>query len=123
MAELNIQMKNQAILQKVENLNQNVVDRILSDFPVLLTNVYDANGQNPVSFDVSSWNNSLTTDQRSTVCVNIIGKNYCDLYAFIAVKYMAQKGIVNGVGDRIFAPHSNLTRAQAAKMIYSIIIA
>lgn len=41
-------------------------------------------------------------------------------YAKTAVDCMYAKGIVNGVGDGIFAPRSSLTRAQAAKMLYYV---
>lgn len=81
--KLNVQMKNQAILLMVQKSNQNAVERALTDFSALLTNVNDANGQNPVSIDYLSWNNRLTTDQKNTVCVNVVGKDYYDLYAFI----------------------------------------
>lgn len=43
-------------------------------------------------------------------------------YAAEAVAKMAGSGIINGMGDGSFAPHSNATRAQAAKMIYEAII-
>ncbi len=39
-------------------------------------------------------------------------------YARIAVYYMKEAGIVNGVGDGNFAPKANATRAEAAKIIY-----
>ncbi len=41
-------------------------------------------------------------------------------YAKTAVYRLAEEEIINGVGDDIFAPKSNLTRAQAAKIIYGI---
>ncbi len=44
-------------------------------------------------------------------------------YAVDAVNYMFEKGIVNGVGDGRFAPLANITRAEAAKMLYSLLVA
>lgn len=43
-------------------------------------------------------------------------------YAKSAVSYLSGAGIINGVGDNIFAPKANATRAQAAKMIYESIM-
>lgn len=42
-------------------------------------------------------------------------------YALRAVKYFASMGIINGYEDGTFRPRENCTRAQAAKIIYSII--
>ena len=42
-------------------------------------------------------------------------------YAKEAVSYLAGEGIISGMGDNIFAPTANATRAQAAKLIYSLI--
>ena len=42
-------------------------------------------------------------------------------YARDAVVTLYAKGVINGIGDGRFAPHSNATRAQAAQMIYKII--
>ena len=42
-------------------------------------------------------------------------------YAKAAVDYFCGKNIINGIGDGIFAPLSNLTRAQAAKIIYLLL--
>lgn len=41
-------------------------------------------------------------------------------YASVPVQAMAGYGIINGVGDNMFAPLSNTTRAQAAKLIYEV---
>ena len=43
-------------------------------------------------------------------------------YAKEAVDYMSSKGIINGVGDGIFAPHGNLTRAAASNMLYKMLV-
>ncbi|MBQ7097121.1 MAG: S-layer homology domain-containing protein [Clostridia bacterium] len=43
-------------------------------------------------------------------------------YALVAVGYFSDKGIVNGMGDGRFAPKESATRAQAAKILYNIIM-
>ena len=42
-------------------------------------------------------------------------------YAKTSVYSMYHAGIINGIGDDVFAPKDNCTRAQAAKMIYYLI--
>ena len=42
-------------------------------------------------------------------------------YALEAVKALFSRNIINGMGDGSFKPNENATRAQAAKMIYSLI--
>lgn len=42
-------------------------------------------------------------------------------YAKEAVSYLAGEGMISGMGDNLFAPNENATRAQAAKLIYSLI--
>lgn len=42
-------------------------------------------------------------------------------YAKEAVRYMASKGIINGMGDNLFAPTQNATRAQAARILFSVL--
>lgn len=42
-------------------------------------------------------------------------------YSKAAVDYMYQKGIINGVGDGMFAPKNNVTRVQVAKMLYLLL--
>lgn len=44
-------------------------------------------------------------------------------YAKNAVSHLAGTGIVNGVGNGLFAPKDAVTRAQAAKIIYELIMA
>ena len=36
---------------------------------------------------------------------------------------MQKTGIINGVGDNIFAPDENVTRAAAVKVIYALVSA
>ena len=50
-------------------------------------------------------------------------EDYADIsdYAKSAVDYMCLGGVVNGVGDGMFAPKMSLTRAEAAKIIYNIL--
>jgi len=38
-----------------------------------------------------------------------------------AVYVMKETGIVNGIGDNLFAPKANATRAMAAKIIYGLV--
>ncbi len=42
-------------------------------------------------------------------------------YAGSAVAALAEKKIMNGMGDNMFAPKANLTRAEAAQLIYNIL--
>ena len=42
-------------------------------------------------------------------------------YAVSYVAAMSQKGIVNGVGDNMFAPKNTATRASAAKIVYELL--
>lgn len=44
-------------------------------------------------------------------------------YAKNAVSHLAGMGIVNGVGNGLFAPKDAVTRAQAAKIIYELVMA
>ena len=44
-------------------------------------------------------------------------------YAKNAVSHLAGTGIVNGVGNGLFAPKDAVTRAQAAKIIYELVMA
>lgn len=44
-------------------------------------------------------------------------------YAKKAVSHLAGTGIVNGVGNGLFAPKDAVTRAQAAKIIYELVMA
>ena len=43
-------------------------------------------------------------------------------YAKTAVRVLMEKGIVNGMGDGRFAPDDNSNRAQAAQLIYNLIL-
>ena len=99
-AELNIQMKNQAVLQMVEDSNQTVVNRVLTDYDEILTGVYDANGQNPVSVNYSLWE-SISADQKSTVCLNVAGKDYYDIYEFVNAVNTGINSVVLG-GTPVF---------------------
>ena len=42
-------------------------------------------------------------------------------YALSAVREMKSFGILSGIGENLFAPKKNVTRAEAAQMIYNII--
>ncbi len=82
MAELNYEMKKQAVLQIIEDSGQDAVSRVLTELGPMLSNVNDANGLNPVSVNYYLWNN-LSADDKSTVCVNLARRDYADIYSFI----------------------------------------
>ena len=42
-------------------------------------------------------------------------------FALDAVNYVKASGLMNGMGDGSFAPHENVNRAQAAKVIYELL--
>lgn len=65
-------------------------------------------GKMPNSKDVSGALNYSDTDSISD-------------YALEYVKIMSEYGIVNGMGDRSFAPKASANRAQAAKVIYQLL--
>ena len=83
MKELNVEMKKQAVLQIVEISNQNAVLHIISNLSALLSNVPDANGQNPISVNYADWN-GMNEDQKTAVCINIAGNNYKNIYDFVS---------------------------------------
>ena len=43
-------------------------------------------------------------------------------YAFEAVMTLQKAGIINGMTDTTFEPHSNATRAQSAKVIFDTFV-
>ena len=43
-------------------------------------------------------------------------------YALDSIKTLSEAGIINGMNDNNFAPFESATRAQAAKMIYEVIV-
>ena len=73
------------------------------DMAVMIYNVMKANG---VNFD-NAKTDFADYDQISD-------------YAKEAVSALAAKGIINGVGDNMFAPKATATRAQAALLVYAI---
>ena len=103
MKELNLEMKKQAVLQIVADSNQSEILNIISNLSVLLSNVYDANGQNPVSVNYTDWN-SLSSNQKTAVCINIAGNSYRDIYEFVSAvntQISLNKGtVVTGTPDR-----------------------
>ncbi|MBR2499907.1 MAG: S-layer homology domain-containing protein, partial [Clostridia bacterium] len=163
-SDLNLAMKHQALLQQVEDSNQNVISRILSDFPLLLT------GVNYQGY------NGLASEQKSVVNNAVAGRVYNSLAEFTgeinaqilvaaadvyvpsgdysspskkggggnfvappegqeeiktvqftdiqnvswaesAITYLYQAGIVSGKSEKTFAPNDNVTRAELAKML------
>ncbi|MBE5040905.1 S-layer homology domain-containing protein [Ructibacterium gallinarum] len=57
------------------------------------------------------------TNQRT----DFIDYDQCDDYAKDAIAYMAGMGIINGYVDKSFAPNALITRAEAAKMLYTLL--
>lgn len=164
-ADLNLAMKHQALLQQVEDSNQNVISRLLIDFPLLLTDV-----------NYQTYNN-LTSTQKSAVTNAVAGKVYNSLseladeinaqiliaskeddapskgssssgkkggggtyvappealesevknvqftdienvsWAEGAISYLYKTGVISGKSEKTFAPNDNVTRAELAKMI------
>ena len=43
-------------------------------------------------------------------------------YAKSAVATLHENGVVSGMGDMTFAPKKNVTRAEAAKILYNVLI-
>ena len=50
--------------------------------------------------------------------LNFSDADFISDYAKEAVAFLSTKGIINGVGDNVFAPLDDATRAQAAQMLY-----
>ena len=48
---------------------------------------------------------------------NFSDMNSAASYAKGAIGYFSEKGIVNGMGDNMFMPKGNTTRAQACKIL------
>ena len=47
--------------------------------------------------------------------------NDASVYAWTAIGSLYSSGVISGMGDGSFAPVSNITRAQAAQLLYSVI--
>jgi len=62
---------------------------------------------------------SLGLDQRGTPTFR--DSKSVSPYALGAVNALSEKGIINGVGDNMYAPKETLTRAQAAVLIYNVL--
>lgn len=50
--------------------------------------------------------------------ISFLDENHISAYALEACRAMSEAGIINGIGDRSFAPLANATRAQSAKIIW-----
>ena len=55
-----------------------------------------------------------------------LGKEFADSsaisdYAKAAVAQLYIKGVVSGIGNNLFAPKLNVTRAEAAQIIYNVL--
>ncbi len=60
-------------------------------------------------------------DELSLPELTFSDKNDISAYALTAVRYFSSKGIINGIGNNLFAPKKNATRAEAAKLIYGAV--
>ncbi len=90
-------------------------------------------GMGDGSFGIGSY---ITREQMATISARILDKygmtvdlsevegfsdeNNISDYAKSSVKKMRYYKIINGVGDNVFAPKSNATRAETAKIIYGL---
>ena len=54
-----------------------------------------------------------------TIMINGLNLNYDFITQRVAI--VKEKGIMSGMGNNMFAPNANVTRAQAAKAIYEFI--
>lgn len=163
-ADLNLAMKHQALLQQVQDSNQNVISRLLTDFPLLLTgvNYQGYNGldstqkstvNNAVAGRIYSSLDELTNEINAQIIVAGVGVyvpsdnssspgkkggggnfvappegqeeiktvQFTDIqnvsWAESAISYLYQAGIVSGKSEKTFAPNDNVTRAELAKML------
>lgn len=165
MSDLNLAMKHQALLQQVEDSNQNVISRLLTDFPLLLKDV---------NYQIY---NDFTSTQKSAVTNAVAGRVYNSLseltgeinaqisnaskgvsapdrgssspskkggggnyvapsealdnevkkvqftdienvsWAEEAISYLYKAGVISGKSEKTFAPNDNVTRAELAKML------
>ena len=60
------------------------------------------------------------TDIPGTALAVFADDSEISAYAQDSVYYMQYKGIINGIGNNLFAPKANASRAQAAKIISMI---
>jgi len=84
---------------KKQFMPDNLITR--QDMAVIIYRAYIGEGE---VFDMSFQDADLISD-----------------YAVNAVSALAKKGIINGMGNNTFAPKLNSTRAQVAKIIYTIV--
>lgn len=76
---------------------------------------------------------NITREDMAVILYRLIAKNntaasksFADndeisAYALDAVYALCEMGVIKGIGDNMFAPKQNATRAQAAQMIYNIL--
>ena len=67
--------------------------------------------------------NAIKEENAETVEINLPFNDAEEIsdYAKEAVSFLSANGVVNGVGDKLFAPKATATRAQAAKIIYMLL--
>lgn len=88
--------------------------------------------------DIFGINDTITREDAATIllrCVGVVGgelpeiresanfKDFDDVssYAKISVDALYKAGVINGMSETEFAPQENITRAQAIKMIHSLL--
>lgn len=93
------------------------------------------NGVNETTFGVDQ---TITREEMAAMCYRVMRykqmnideqkkKNFADDgavsdFAKEAVAYLGGAGIINGKGNNFFCPKDSLTRAEAAKMVYSLML-
>lgn len=85
--ELNISMKQQAILQTIEDSGQHVVKSVVTDFNTLLTQM-----------DYSMWE-LLSDDAKTNVCISVAGKSYKSIELLCEAINSAVVSVLSGGGN------------------------
>ncbi|MBR5157462.1 MAG: S-layer homology domain-containing protein [Clostridia bacterium] len=64
---------------------------------------------------------TVTDEEKTEEKVNAVSEKFIDMeqatWAQEAVYYLAERGILNGIGDNLFAPDKKVTRAEMAKIL------
>lgn len=74
----------------------------------------------PSAKDDKNTNNDKTTDNKPAETVNLPYGDVRNHWAYDAVKYVHDKGIMSGVGGSEFAPDLNMTRAMLVTVLYRL---
>ena len=81
-AELNYELKIQAVLHKIAEGSQIIVNNVITDLSSMLSNVTDQNGLNATNINLYAWN-ALSQDEQSAVCLEVASTKYDNLHTFI----------------------------------------